>query len=134
MARIQDILKKDLGFKVDASDKPSKRGDYPSFQNLENVREALMRRLITQPGSLAHRPLYGVGIRSYVNRINNISTQRELAELIKEQFERDSRVESVLGFNFEQDKNNASLIKINVKIKLVGIDELGFIFEVDENG
>lgn len=98
-------------------------GDFDTVEGLENVKQALWRRLITTPGSVIHRPDYGVGIKNYQNSINSLARQREISLKIKEQFELDERVESVTGISFSTVDNYPDKLIINVKVKIIGFTE-----------
>lgn len=126
MASIIEVLKKDIAHKADYLVSPS--GDLDSLTGLDNVKNALFHRLVTQPGSLVHRPTYGVGIKSFQNAPNTIETQRRIALRIKEQFEQDPRVEEVLGVRVESGDLTPENIKIIVRVKLSGYEEVTTTF------
>lgn len=126
MSQLDDFLKKDIAFKSDFVETPS--GDLEVISGLDNLKEALFRRLITTPGSVIHRPEYGVNLKAYQNSLSNLENQRRLAQTIKEQFELDSRVEEVSGVSFNVDDNKPDMIKVNVKVSVRGYGETGFTF------
>jgi hypothetical protein len=122
MASILEVLKQDIAHKSDYLLAPN--GDLDLISGLANIKEALFRRLITTPGSLAHRPTYGVGIKSFQNSLNSLENQRTLAARIKEQFELDSRVEAVSGVRVDYGDNTPEKLTIIVRVKIKGYDEL----------
>lgn len=103
-------------------------GDLQDITGLNNLSQALYHRLVTQPGSLIHRPDYGVGIKSFLNSINSLDNQRRLANRIDEQFRRDFRVEEVSGVKFTVDDEYPDRIKVFVRIKAIGYDEVELKF------
>lgn len=107
---------------------PTDSGDLDTVEGLENLKQALFQRLITVPGSLAHRPRYGVGVKKFLNSINSIANQRELFILIQEQFPQDPRVESVTGVLFTTTDQEPSKTQILVRVKPVGYDEVPMNF------
>jgi phage baseplate assembly protein W len=127
MASITEFYGKDIAFKGDLVLTAS--GDLDTIDGLENVKDALLRRLVTTPGSLIHRPTYGVGLKDFLNGINSRTMRERLANRIQEQFEQDPRVEKVLGLSVTSDDFSPELVKINVRVKLVGYEEQDFIFQ-----
>lgn len=121
MATIEEAYKKDLAYKSDFV--LSSTGDFDTISGLENMKQALFNRLVTSPGSLIHRPNYGVGIKDFQNSPSTLSTQRQLALRIQEQFELDPRVEKVTGVQVNFDTLTPEKSIIIVKVKLQGYDE-----------
>jgi len=122
-----EVYGKDIAFQGDFI--PTATGDLDTVEGLENVKEALMRRLLTVPGTLVHRPDYGVGIKQYQNTLNSLDARRRLASRIMEEFKKDPRVESVTGVSFTIADDYSGRVEISVRIKLAGYDEqtLSFI-------
>ncbi len=77
MSQLNEFLKTDIAHKGDFVETPS--GDLDVISGLDNVKEALFRRLITTPGSIIHRPGYGVGLKNWQNALNTLENQRKLA-------------------------------------------------------
>lgn len=102
-------------------------GDIDKISGLANLKQALFHRLLAVPGSLIHRPLYGVGIKLFQNAPSSYSQQQALALRIQENFARDERVEEVTGVLFEVN-DNPQLTVIKVKVKPVGYEETVFPF------
>jgi hypothetical protein len=131
MALLNEILLTDIMHKSDFVKKDD-GGDLMAISGLENVKEALLRRLITEPGSLIHRPSYGVGIKRFLNAPGTLATRQALALRIGEQFPRDPRVESVLGVSMMSDDLQPDRVTIVVRVKLVGYGEQEFGFNLDK--
>lgn len=137
MSTLEETLLVDVYHKTSVGSSVDADGDIESVKGLENIREALLRRLVTTPGSLVHRPEYGVGVEDYQNSPMSLANQRSLALRIKEQFELDSRVDEVTRFRLQvNDKESSKLIIFTtVKIKGYGEVSLEFTpFEGDFNG
>ena len=126
MATVEENLKKDIAFKSDLVLGPT--GDLDTIQGLDNLKEALMRRLITTPGSLIHRPTYGVGIKAYQNAPNTTANQRKLALSIMDQFKEDPRVEAVTSVSVEYKDSTPEIVQVKVSVKVVGYGETTFGF------
>lgn len=127
MATAEEVYGRDIAFKADYV--PSPTGDLEMIAGLENVKEALLRRLVTSPGSLIHRPNYGVGIKSFQGRLNSLAAQRELAARIVSQYLEDTRVEAVTNVGVVVENDRPDLIQILVTVTLAGYGEqtLNFI-------
>ncbi len=113
---ITDSLKNDVAFSKTSS------GDLGTINGLMNLERALFRRLVTVPGTLVHRPTYGVGVLLYQNAPATFAIQQKLSSLIQEQFEQDPRVESVTSVQFITE-DDPRMTKIAVSIKVVGYTE-----------
>lgn len=87
-------------------------GDYVLISGLENLREAIYRRLITRPGEYKFVPEYGVGITSFVKRRSNSSTVDELRTAITEQLLRERRIDAVenVAIDVTSDTVNVGII------------------------
>jgi hypothetical protein len=119
-------LRKDIAHKSDFVKTAS--GDLDTISGLENIKMALFHRLITIPGSLVHRPNYGIGIQSFQNAINSLANQQKIAILIQEQFELDPDVDSVTGVEIQNADLTPEKIIILVKVKIRGYDEVEIEF------
>ena len=115
------IYGKDIAFKEDLIRTAS--GDFETVEGIANLKEALFRRLVTVPGSLVHRPDYGVGVKLFQNALNSLDNRRKLALRIREQYARDPRVQSINGISIEADDNQEGMIKITVRVQPVGYGE-----------
>lgn len=126
MALIDDFYQRDLSFKQDFV--VTAAGDLELIEGLENLKQALFHRLITQPGTLMHRPDYGVGIKSFQNALNSGANRAELFNRIREQFAQDPRIESVSGLEFKYLDQTADKLEILVRVKPVGYEEQQFAY------
>lgn len=126
MANITEALKTDLAHAGDFV--PTPAGDLGTVSGLANLKQALYHRLVTKPGSLAHRPTYGVGVNLYQNAPNSITIQQELALKIKAQFMQDPRVADVTSVAFDSDDTSPQLTKLSVTVKPVGYSEQEMLF------
>ena len=127
MALVDEALLTDIAHRKDLLLAP--KGDVQTISGFENYRQALLRRLITTPETLVHRPTYGVGIKDFQNAPSSIANQRKLALRIKEQFEQDPRTLSVEGFKFDVDDNTPEKITIFVKVTAIGFGEVELPFQ-----
>lgn len=118
---INDLLLTDIYHNKDL--KAASDGDLQTVRGIENVKMALFHRLVTSPGSLVHRPDYGVGIKDFQNAVMSIDNQKAIAKRINEQFLRDFRVEEVTGVSITQDRQNPAVVKIFVRVKVAGFNE-----------
>lgn len=98
-------------------------GDIATISGLANYKNALWHRLLTVPGTLIHRPTYGVGIMQYQNAPSSYSVQRKLALLIEEQILLDPRTEAVSSINISSDDGTPEQTVIKIFVKPVGYSE-----------
>ena len=103
MANITETFGRDIRHKSDFVKKDNV-GDLQTIEGLENYKEALLRRWITTPGSLVHRPDYGAGLMRFKGALSSIPNQRKIASAINEQAMRDPRTEKVLGVSVTANK------------------------------
>lgn len=122
MATITEILGTDLAHKSDLL--ASHAGDLQTIDGLDNIKNALFHRLMTVPGTLAHRPTYGVGIGMFQNAPSSFAIQQKIAKLIEEQFLQDPRIEEVTSVSLtSQDDSRPELTVLAVTVKVVGYEE-----------
>lgn len=127
MSRIDEFYGVDIRHNKDFK-KVAGGGDLQDIGGIENVRQALFRRLVTPKGTIPHRPNYGVGINRFQNTVNSIATQIEMAAEIGEQFPLDFRVEDVLGVRIVVNDDTPEKITIISRIQLVGFGEVEMQF------
>lgn len=122
-----DFYLVDLAFQSDFVITPA--GDLETITGLDNLKQALFHRLITQPGTLIHRPNYGVGIKSFQNSVNSAANQAEIFSRVREQFSKDTRVEEVTGIQFKINDTRPDMLQIIIKVKPKGYSEqiMGFL-------
>ena len=70
-------------------------GDWKIADGDTALRQAIIRRILTDPGEWATLPEYGVGARMFVKARNTRATRDELSERIRGQLLQDPRIESV---------------------------------------
>lgn len=126
MATIDEYYLTDLVFENDFQIDPD--GDLACISGLKNLKQALFHRFITTPGTLVHRPDFGVGVKDYQNAPMTLENQRSLALRTKEQFEQDFRVDSVEGFSFTVDPLDPYKLTVFVRIKPSGFQEVTMEF------
>ena len=115
---ITDALKNDIAHVGDLTITAGR--DLGQIAGLANLKNALFHRLLTVPGTLVHRPTYGVGIPAYQNAPSSFSIQQKLASLIQEQFEQDPRVDSVTSVNISNTDDQPQTTRIAVFVVPVG--------------
>jgi len=121
MSKIQDSYKRDFLHNEDYQ--PTSSGDYVTISGIENVKQRLYHRLITQKGEIVHRPDFGVGIYKYKNAVPTLSTQTEIALDIKKQFMDDIDIEDVEKVSIRFD-NGIFYISTKILIKGYGSTDL----------
>ena len=126
MSTIDEFLLTDIAHKSDFL--VSSTGDTQTISGVANLKEALFRRLITSPGTLMHRPDYGIGIEDFQNSLSDIDNRRALALRIQEQFALDPRVESVEAIDITADDERPDQVVVSVKIKVAGYGDLSASF------
>jgi hypothetical protein len=106
-----DIYKKDIAYEHESA-----VGDLPTSEGQDNLRKALLRRWVTEPGTFAYRPEYGAGLLSFRNAVMNLENQRAIAKRIEEQSLKDKRVEKVSSIQFSLNETpGMQLVKVTVK-------------------
>lgn len=124
---LNDAYKTDLAFTNDLQ--VSSTGDFDTISGTANVKAAIMRRIMTVPGSLAHRPGYGCGLISFQNAPMSLAVRRQLAGRIAEQLPQDPRVLAVKSVGISaQDDAEPSTIRVSVVVELVGAGEVTFTY------
>lgn len=103
-------------------------GDLQTISGLANLKIALFHRLMTVPGTLLHRPLYGVGITMYQNAPVSYGLQQKLASIIQEQFMQDPRVQDVSSVSVSATDTDSATTRIKIFITPVGYSEQEMIF------
>lgn len=108
-------------------------GDLDVIRGKENIKNHIFHTIVTEKGALIHRPDWGVGIKSFQNEPNSIANQLEIADRIKKDLEKDSRIEEVKEVSLLRDDEAYDMVRIRVVALLAGIGETT-IEEVFENG
>ena len=120
-SQIDRLFGKDLWFDVRQADggnyEVTPAGDWKTVSGREALRQAIIRRIITDPGEWATLPDYGVGARMFVKARNTRATRDELTERIRGQLLQDPRIESVETVDVEI---TAESLRISVKVQPKG--------------
>lgn len=98
----------------------SNSGDIQRVKGLENIKQAVLHRLITPKGSLAHKPDYGIGIQRYKGVTLSLEVKRAIALDIKE-IELDDRITELTQVSFYEDDSVAGGFYIYVIYNVIGI-------------
>lgn len=121
---LEDVLLTDLAFTDDLQTTP--QGDFDVLSGTANLKAAILRRILTVPGSLAHRPDYGCGLLSFVNAPLTIAVRRQLVSRIAEQLPRDARVKKVTSVSIAVVDSEPSKMTISLEVEAVGIGATTF--------
>jgi phage baseplate assembly protein W len=127
MANIQEFLGTDLRHEQDFV-KTESGGDLQTISGLDNLKAAVIRRIMTLPGEVIHRPNYGAGLTSFQNAPNTQDTRRAIAAKIEEQLLRDPRIEGVESISFSNTDSRPELVTIAVHVLAKGYGELPIEF------
>lgn len=115
MSRIDDFYKIDLYHLEDFKAAPN--GDFQTVKGINNLKQALFHRLITEKGSIVHRPNYGVGIKRYQGAIYSLSNQKSAASDIKQQFELEERIDELVSVKFEKFEDIEGAFILTYKVR-----------------
>lgn len=121
MALIDEHYKVDIKHRSDFERTES--GNLLTDVGLEKVKNKLIRRLVTVPGSIIHRPNFGVGILRYQNATLTFSQKEKIATNINDQFLEEPFVEEVLGVSFKNIDSQPDAFIISVSVRLEGYGE-----------
>lgn len=116
--------------------KSTVRNDLQTVSGRENLAQAIVNRLLTRKGELAHfgHPNYGSRLHLLIGELNNIR-QRAKAELyIRECLAQESRIEAVkeVAFAKPNRQEDRDTLKIQIRIKPIGSeDEFTILIPVD---
>ncbi len=104
-------------------------GDLDTISGLENMKQAIFRRIMTSKGTIIHRPNYGVGLKSYQNATISLAVKRQIALDIEEQLLEDERIEAVISVSIDAESNTQpELFNLKLSVKLVGYGEAEFSY------
>ncbi len=73
------------------------KGDYTLVTGDENLRRAILRRLVVKPGEYKKNPTYGCGLPSFVKKAMSQSALDSLRHRIIDNLSRDRRVEKIIS-------------------------------------
>jgi len=92
-------------------------GDYLTVGGARALRQAIARRIITDPGEWATLPDYGVGARAFVKSRRTRAAMDELIERIRGQLVQDPRVEDVAAVAIDDETPDQLTISVWVLAK-----------------
>lgn len=84
-------------------------GDIDTVSAEANLKQAVLHRLVTSPGSYAFRPGYGVGLKDFQNAPNLSSSRIELMNRIQSNFADDDRIASLDSLAITQDDDKTTI-------------------------
>lgn len=96
-------------------------GDYAEVEGEENLRRAILRRLVVRPGEFRWRPKYGVGVASWLKKPLTTASLDELEHRIRDQLSQEKRITRILEFTIEATTFGT---QPGIRIKLV-VEALG---------
>jgi len=121
-----DAFKKDIAHVGDLVKVPP--GGLGTISGVANLKEALFHRLMTVPGTLVHRPTYGVGMPLFQNRLSSFAVQQRLSSLIQEQYKQDPRIEDVKSISIQAEDDTPQQTVISIVVQPVGYSEVTLKF------
>lgn len=122
MSNINNNFKIDLAF--DGDFKSSSSGDLEQISGKDNLKQKIFNKLMTVPGTLLHRPDWGIGITQYQGSVSSIEKQREIALKIKEQLEEEDGILSVKSVSIKNNDPVTGAFEISLKIEAEGVGEI----------
>lgn len=97
------------------------QGDTLVITGDEVVRQAIYRRLWTNPGELAFRPEYGCGVRQAVKKKLTKSTMDALHQRIVDNLAQEDRIDKVVEVVLQTEtRDGKPVLKIYVKAQIAG--------------
>lgn len=111
----ESILGRDIQFENDYS--VDNKGDYTLLVGLPALRQAILARLMVNPGEFKTRPSYGAGVRQFVKKPKTTTNLSRLRERIETQLSRESRIEEIIEVALE---SNESTITVGVAVRTSG--------------
>lgn len=125
LTRFEESFKRDLRYNGDFT--LTLGGDLAQVSGLDNLKQAIFNRLVTVPGTLLHRPGYGVGLKDFLNAPKVLSVQREIFNRIVDQFANDERIDEVTSFGTDDtDSPDQFTIRMGVRARGFGPLQLDF--------
>lgn len=73
---------------------PTISGDWPTLAGRPNLHAAVLRRQLTTPTQLVHRPEYGAGLELFVGELASLPERSRLAAASRQNTLRDPRIEA----------------------------------------
>lgn len=122
-----DLLGTDFAFTDDFQ--INQQGDFDTLSGLDNVKQAIYRRLMTVPGTLLHRPTYGCGLISFQGAPMSLGVKRQLAQRIGENLKQDPRIAKVSSVAISATDDQPDSITIAVTANVVSYGTQTFTFK-----
>lgn len=114
MSQSTNVLGTDILFTDDFQ--VTKGGDYMTVDGIANLRAAVLRRLMTTPGSFRFRPDYGAGLPTYVRKRLTKATKDQLIQTIKRELAKERRITKVLEVTLTQSETQP-MLEVTVRIQ-----------------
>lgn len=117
----KEDLGKDLRLKfyeIGADLSASKRGDFETITDEDNLAQAIIARLSTDEGELydiGHAD-YGSRLFTIIGEINNKATRQRLKALVRESLVQERRIKEVININVVPDPFDAQRVDIEMTI------------------
>jgi phage baseplate assembly protein W len=114
-------LGKDLRLKfyeIGADLTASKKGDFETITDEDNLAQAIIARLSTDEGELydiGHAD-YGSRLFTVIGEINNKGTRQRLKALVKECLVQERRIKEVININVQPDPFDAQRVDIEMTV------------------
>lgn len=89
-----DAYGRDILFTDDLQVTPG--GDYATIDGFENLRRAILRRLLVSPNEYKLNPQYGVGVQRYVKKLQTKANLDALKHAIVDNLSRERRLDKIL--------------------------------------
>jgi len=114
-----DLFGVDIRFDDDVTVTAS--GDYAVVEGYAALRQAILIRLITNPGEYATQPDFGCGITRWVKKRMSKSDRDSLRQTIIEQLSKEERIQKVEEVLVESlTSNNTTGVKVSVRVTALG--------------
>lgn len=116
--------------------KSSLRSDLQTVEGVENLAQAIINRLLTRRGELAHfgHPNYGSRLYLLIGELNNIRQQAKAELYIRECLAQEPRIEKVSEISFAplQRGQGRDSIRVLIRVKPIGdFDEFSIILPIN---
>ena len=123
ITRREALYGKDISYNVRDLKVPNMEvtaaGDWATIAGRECLRQALIRRLLTEPGEWTTNPGYGVGAAAYVKARDSKGNRDALTARIRSQFTQDPRVDSVASVEIIRGENSIRFV-----IRVIPVGEI----------
>jgi phage baseplate assembly protein W len=100
-------------------------GDLTTVDGTDNLKQALLLRLLTPVGSLASlgHPAYGSAVSSLIGQGNTETTRGRLRLLVLATLAGEPRIAEVLEVNVTPSPADPSRVEVAVRLRAVGLDQ-----------